>query len=815
MLKPRSVLLASVCLLPSMLAVPTTAARAQSAPGSPAQSAPATASRVSPGGSIAAINVIGNRRIETSTVTAYMVVQVGDPFDQQRIDQSVKTLYSTGLFQSVHISRDGNALDVNLVENPTVTSVFFSGNKAVADKDAQAAITLKPNAVYTPQQAELDRGALLAAYAKKGYYNAQVSVSVINLSDNRVNVVFNCVDGTEPKLSRVLFTGNQHFSQGTLRQIVSSRQNAWWRFLSGSTSYNADRVQYDEYLLHKFYMHKGYADMQIISANANLSPDRKSFYLTYAIQEGPRYKVKSVTIVSGIRTLQDKELRGLVPLSAGDWFDGDALQEGITALNKRALNLGYAFATVNPDVETDPASKTLTITLNVVNGPRVWIQRIDITGNTRTEDKVIRRELTVAEGDAYNQSKIDDSTKNLKDLGFFKDENLTTSPGTTPNQVVLNTKVTEQATGQFSLGGGYSSSLGALLNTGLSQNNILGTGNNASINALLAQRGTQINLGYTDPYFLDRNLIAGGDLFRTVTDSYTSSGQNYSYSESSMGADVRLGYRFNDHVQQTFTYTVSDRDIYDLATGTAQNLYVNNEAGWSSLSQVSQTLSFDYLDDDQSPTSGLLLNLTTDFAGAGFGAKYVRLTPDVSYYIPLEHVFGDPGWVLKLSGSAGWLKDWGGYTDKIEDRFFLGGDDLRGFADGGIGPSANSVAADTTTGFQGATGGQIGGRYMWSGSAEMHFPLPVSRDLGITGFAFVDAGSLWGANSLTYTDGTGGTKVAPLVNGANSPGLRLAAGVGVSWNTPFGLINLSLADPIVKQSGDQVQQFRVSFGTRF
>jgi outer membrane protein insertion porin family len=563
LLKPRSVLLASVCLLPPMLAAPSPHARAW------AQTTPRTAgpsaSPVKPGGTIEAINVTGNYRIETSTITAYMVAQVGGPFDQETINQSVKTLYATGLFQSVHITRDGSILDVTVVENPTVAQVLFSGNKAIVDKDALAAISLKPNSVYTPQQAETDRGALLAAYAKKGYYNADVSVSVIKLSDNRVNVVFNCVDGEAPKLSRILFTGNQHFSQGALREVVASRQNAWWRFLSGSTSYSADRVQYDEYLLHKFYMHKGYADMQIISANANLSPDRKSFYLTYAIQEGPRYRVKSLTIVSNIRTLTDKELRGLVPLSAGEWFDGDALSEGIIAINKRALDLGYAFATVNPAVTTDPKTGMMTITLNVVNGPRVWIQRIDITGNTRTKDKVIRRELTVAEGDAYNQTKIDDSTKNLKDLGFFKDQKLTTSPGSTPNQVVLNTAVTEQATGQFSLGGGYSTSLGALLNTGLSQNNILGTGDNASINALLAQRGTQINIGYTDPYFLDRNLIAGGDLFRTVTNSFTSQDQSFAYSESSMGGDLRLGYRFNSHVQQSFTYTLSERNIYDSA----------------------------------------------------------------------------------------------------------------------------------------------------------------------------------------------------------------------------------------------------------
>ncbi|MDE1905991.1 MAG: outer membrane protein assembly factor BamA [Rhodospirillales bacterium] len=753
------------------------------------------------GGTIAAINVTGNQRIESSTVIAYMVVQPGDSFDPERINQSVKTLYATGLFQSVNITRDGGNLNVAVVENPLVDQVLFSGNKTLTDKEAAAAVALKPRSVYTPQAAEADRRALLDAYAAKGHYNAQVTANIIKLPDNRVNVVFQCDEGAATKISRITFIGNQHFSQSALRDVVSSRQNAWWRFLSSTDVYNPQRIEYDEYLLHKFYFHKGYADFQIVGANANLSPDRKSFYLTYTVSEGERYKIGSLKIVSGIPNLPEKELRGLVPLSKGDWFDGDALQEGVDALNKRALDLGYAFATVNPQVTPDPANHTLAIVLNVVNGPRVWIQRIDITGNTRTEDKVIRRELTVADGDAYNQSKIDQSTENVKNLGFFKDEKITTSPGSTPQQVVMNTAVTEEATGQFSLGGGYSTSLGALLNTGLSQNNFLGTGINASINALIAQRGTQINFGMTDPYFLDRNLIAGWDLFRTVTNSYTGSSQNYSYSESNIGADVRLGYRFNQNVRQTFTYTVSQRNIYNIPSASSTNIYIQNEFGRSSLSQVSQTLSFDYLDDDQDPHSGLLMDFSTDLAGLGGDAKYIRVSPDVSYYIPLEHVFGNPAWVLKFGATAGYLRDLRGYHDKIEDRFFLGGDSLRGFADGGVGPYVEPVY--DSTGKLTSSGGQIGGRYMWTQSTELHFPLPVSKDIGVSGFAFVDVGSLWGANTIGS---------ASLLD-SSAP--RVGAGVGVSWNTPFGLINLSLAQPVVKQRGDQVQQFRVSFGTRF
>ena len=785
MLKPRSVLLASVCLLPGMLVVP--AAYAQ--PATP------IAAPVSPGGTIAAINVSGNRRIESSTVVAYMVAQPGQPFSQEAINQSVKTLYATGLFSSVTIARQGDNLDVNVVENPTINQVLFSGNDELSNKDALAAVGLKPRSVYTPAVAEAGRRDLLDAYAKKGYYNAAVTANIVELSDNRVNVVYQCQEGHALLISRIAFIGNHHFSQSKLRDVVSSRQSAWWRFLSSADDYNPQRVEYDEYLLHKFYFHEGYADFKVLSANANLSPDRKSFYLTFTVSEGQRYKVGSIKVVSGIHGLSDQKLRGYVPLSKGDWFDGDALQEGIDALNKRALNLGYEFATVNPQVQPDPATHRLDIVLNVINGPRVWIQRVDIVGNTRTKDKVIRRQLTVAGGDAYNQSEIDQSKQNLQNLGFFKDVEMSTSPGSTPQQVVLKTAVQEQATGQFSLGGGYSTSLGALLNTGLSQNNFVGTGVNASINAMLAQRGTQINLGVTDPYFLDRNLIAGGDLFRTVTNSYTNSSQSYSYSESTIGADVRLGYRFNDNVYQTFTYTISQRKIYDIPTGSSTNIYIQNEAGKSSLSQISQTLTFDYLDSDMSPHSGLLLSLTTDLAGLGGDAKYLRISPSASYYIPLESIFGNPSWILKFSASAGYLMDMRGYKDKIEDRFFLGGDNLRGFADGGVGPYVDSTST--------SSGGQIGGRYMWTESTELHFPLPVSPDLGISGFAFADVGGLWGArplNSATLLD-------------SHAP--RMGAGVGIAWNTPFGLINLSLAKAVIKKPGDQTQTFRISFGTRF
>ncbi|HQU01126.1 MAG TPA: outer membrane protein assembly factor BamA, partial [Acetobacteraceae bacterium] len=387
-------------------------------------------------------------------------------------------------------------------------------------------------------------------------------------------------------------------------------------------------------------------------------------------------------------------------------------------------------------------------------------------------------------GDAFNEDEMQTGQDNLKNLDYFKDPKIQPVPGSAPDKVILKTTLEEKATGQFSLGGGYSTDLGALANIGLSQDNFLGTGIDASISALLAQKGTQINLGVTNPYFLGRNLIAGFDLFRTSNTNTT----NFSYNERSIGADVRLGFRYNQHVSQAFTYSLISRDVYGAVTGAS--LYVTSELGASTLSQLSQTLTFDYRDDRLAPTSGTLISLTTDFAGLGGSAKYLRVSANAAYYIPLERFFGDKAWVLKFSTGVGYLEPIFGYKSRLVDNFFLGGDNLRGFQTGGAGPH------DTV-------GDSLGGRFLYTGSTELHFPLPVSPDLGVSGYTFADVGGLSGVNAISG------------VSIVDTTAPRVAIGVGVSVDTPFGLINLTFAEPIVKYKYDQVEQFRVSFGTRF
>ncbi|HQT68345.1 MAG TPA: outer membrane protein assembly factor BamA [Acetobacteraceae bacterium] len=774
MLRKRLALLVSVALVPAMFS-PSASYAAPKA---------ALAAATPQGGVVAAITVVGNERIETGTIESYMLIQPGDPFDPTEIDRSLKTLYATGLFKTVSITRQGNDLVVSVQENPLVSAVYFDGNKAVTDKQMKPAISMKPDAVFTQAAAAADRSTILGLYAKAGHYDATVTPEIIQLPDNRVSVVYKCVDGPKTLISRINFIGNAHFSQASLRDAISSRQDAWFRFLSSSDEYNPERVKYDEELLRKFYFHHGYADFALKSADAELAPDRKSFFLTFVVDEGAQYHISSVKVVSSIHNLPGDELRPLVPLGKGDIFDGDAIEAGVKAISKRVENMGFAFAQVEPDVKPDPKNHTIALTFNVIEGPRVYVERVSISGNTRTEDQVIRREIPIAEGDAFNEDEMQTGQDNLKNLDYFKDPKIQPVPGSAPDKVILKTTLEEKATGQFSLGGGYSTDLGALANIGLSQDNFLGTGIDASISALLAQKGTQINLGVTNPYFLGRNLIAGFDLFRTSNTNTT----NFSYNERSIGADVRLGFRYNQHVSQAFTYSLISRDVYGAVTGAS--LYVTSELGASTLSQLSQTLTFDYRDDRLAPTSGTLISLTTDFAGLGGSAKYLRVSANAAYYIPLERFFGDKAWVLKFSTGVGYLEPIFGYKSRLVDNFFLGGDNLRGFQTGGAGPH------DTV-------GDSLGGRFLYTGSTELHFPLPVSPDLGVSGYTFADVGGLSGVNAISG------------VSIVDTTAPRVAIGVGVSVDTPFGLINLTFAEPIVKYKYDQVEQFRVSFGTRF
>ncbi|WP_459697654.1 outer membrane protein assembly factor BamA [Acidisoma sp. C75] len=753
---------------------------------SPAPRARHAQAPVPVGDTIHAVIVKGNHRIEAGTIESYMLLGAGDPFDARKIDQSLKTLYATGLFKNVSIARQGNDLVVNVSENPIIAQVAFEGNHELIKKDLANIVSLRANAVYTPQAAEQDRQAILDAYAQKGYYTTTVVPQIIKLPENRVNLVYKINDGKASYISRIAFVGDNHFSQSTLRDVISSRESAWWRFLSNADSYNPARVALDQDLLRRFYFRSGYPDFKILNTESELAPDRSSFYLTFVLDEGPRYRIGKIHLVSHLHNLDAKTVRKDLEIAPGDWYNGDAITHSVQAITTDVQGRGYAFVDVKPIEEKRVNARgqhVVDLTFEIDEGPRVFLERINITGNSRTEDKVIRREFTIAEGDAFNAEKIKKSRLRLQELQYFKTVDMTTQPGSAPDKIVLNTNVQEQATGSFTIGGGYSTDSGALVNLGLSERNLIGTGITAAINGVLAQKATQLDLSVTDPYFLDRNLLLGGEVFDTTNNNQSIS----QFDEQRLGFTVRTGYAFNDFLSQTESYSLVDRNVYNVAS--TASLYVKNEAGWSLLSQIGQTITLDHRDSTLDPHKGYILRLSTDLAGLGGTSDFVRVKLDGAYYVPLDYFTGNSNWTLEFRAGAGYLYRYGGNYYLI-DNFFLGGDNMRGFQQGGAGP--HDIA----------TGDSLGGDTLATGTVSLHFPLPISPDIGLTGRVFTDIGTLFGV-----TDSFGD------VYQNDAP--RVSVGVGFSWNTPFGLINIDLADPIVKYQYDQTQVFRFGFGTSF
>ena len=783
-----------------------------------AAAAPAAASS----DTISAIRIVGNARIESGTILSYMLVSPGDPANPDLIDRSLKTLFATGLFSDVSITRDGSALVVKVVENPLVNRVAFDGNHAIGDDALRALLELRPRSVFTPEIARSDRQKILDAYAKKGRYGATVEPKIIRLPDNRVDVVFEINDGIATLVSRITFVGNHAFGESRLREIVESRESAWYRFLSNSDTYDPARVEYDKELLRRFYLKNGFADFEVRDATAELSPDRSSFFLTFTLNEGAQYRVSSITVNSSLPALPGPSLLPLVEQQKGETYDGDAIERSVNAMQDAAQARGVNFVLVRPRIARNREKHTVDLVFDVTEGPRVYVERIDIEGNTRTKDKVIRRELQVAEGDAYNPVAIRRSRQRLTELGYFNTVNITQSPGSTADKAVVNVGVDEKATGELSFGGGFSTDAGALASAGLREKNLIGTGIDSSLSGTLAQRRSEIDLSATDPYFLDRNLVGGFDIFHVANNNQSIS----NYNESRTGLSLRTGYQINPHLTQAITYSVVERNVNNVNAGAS--LYILNSAGGTLLSQVGQTLSLDYRDSRVDPHSGFIIRYGLDVAGLGGTAHYVRNKLDGTYFIPFDRFTGNSDWGLALSASGGYLANIGPRQENLIDRFFLGGDNLRGFQSGGAGPHT-VPRTDMNPGPGNPTGAgsivygsdSVGGRLIYTQSTELHFPLPVSADLGLSGRAFVDVGGLAQVKQQgtlfaynIYDQPVPGGIVQQLYH-PNSLMPRVGAGVGVSWKTPFGLINLDLADPVVKQKYDQTQIFRFGFGTRF
>ena len=760
----------------------------------------ATAAAVAGGGTIADIRIEGIQRIEPETVRSYLLIQPGDQWDPERIDRSLKALFATGLFADVKLIREGNTLVVKVVENPIINRIAFEGNSKLADKDLNGEIQLRPRVVYTRTRVQNDVRRILELYRRHGHFAATVEPKIIQLSENRVDLVFEINEGPSTGVRSINFVGNRQFGDSTLRGVIETKESRWYRFLSTADTYDPDRLTYDRELLRKYYLSQGYADFRVVSAVAELTPDRDGFVITFTVDEGERYRFGKVDVNIKLKDLPREAVLPLLTVQPGDWYDADAVEHSISALTDALGNRGYGFVEVKPEITRNKEAHTLDVVFNVQEGPEVYVERIDITGNVRTLDKVIRREMRLVEGDAFNTNKMQRSKDRIKNLGFFKKVEVTNSPGSAPDRTVVTVEVEEQSTGELSFGLGFSTSDGPLIDASVRERNFLGRGQDLRIGGVVSLRSQQVDINFTEPYFLDKNIAAGFDVFEVKTNPTASffSGVTPVYVQFSYGGSLRAGYQISDNLRQTWKYTARSDDIKNVQSDAA--LFIQLEAGTHLTSEIGQVLLYDRRDNRLDPTDGYYASIGNDFAGAGFGVQYIRNKIDAGYYYSVA-----PEWVLSLTGEVGDIFGWGGQPVLLQDRFFVGGDNLRGFAPAGIGPR-DSISGDA-----------LGGNKYYTGSLSLAVPLPLPKELGIGGRVFSDFGSLWSNDQshLTLTPAqlvsTGG--VQPVI--VDFSAIRVSAGVGISWKSPVGPILVDLALPIKKEGFDHTQLFHVSFGTKF
>ena len=771
----------------------------QSAVGQTADRGPALAQMG--GGRIGDIRVEGAERIEPETVRSYLLIQPGDPWDDELVDKSLKALFATGLFADVNLSRAGNTLVVRVVENPIINRIAFEGNSKIDEKDLTAEIQLRPRVVYTRTRVQNDVKRILDLYRRHGRFGAAVEPKVIQLSENRVDLVFEINEGEFTGVRSVNFVGNHQYSDSKLRGILQTKESRWYRFLSSDDTYDPDRLTYDRELLRRFYLTEGYADFRVVSAVAELTPDRDGFIITFTLDEGERYRFGKIDVNIKIKDLPVDVVRPLLTVQTGDWYDADAVEKSISALTTALGNRGYAFVEVKPQITRNREDHTVDITFDVQEGPQVYVERIDIVGNVRTLDKVIRREFQLVEGDAFNATKMQRSQQRLKNLGFFKKSEVTNTQGSAADKTVVVAEVEEQSTGELSVGFGFSTTDGPLADINIRERNFLGRGQDLRIGTVVSFRSQQVDLSYTEPYFLDRNIAAGFDLFEIKTSPTQNffSGITPPYQQFSYGGALRSGYQITDNLRQTLKYTARSDDITNIQSSTS--LFIALQAGRRTTSEIGQVLLYDRRDDRLDPTSGYFASVGNDFAGVGFGVDYVRNKVNAGYFYSVA-----PEWVLSLTGEGGYIFGWNGQQVLLQDRFFVGGDNLRGFQSAGIGPR------DTQS------GDALGGQKYYLGSVTLGVPLGLPKELGLSGRIFTDFGTLYHLEPTTITltpaqqAAAGGQKQ---LIAQQSPAIRVSAGVGVSWKSPVGPIRLDVAYPIRKEGFDKTQFFRVSFGTRF
>ncbi len=756
----------------------------------------AVAQSVAETGVVARIDVQGNERIERDTILSYLPIQVGDTVDAAKLDLALKTLTRTELFSDVRIEVQGDTLVVQVVENPIINQVLFEGNSSIKEDKLKDEVQVRPRGIFTKARVLADVGRIIELYRRAGRISAQVTPKIVNLPQRRVDLIFEINEGPKSGILAINFLGNKAFSDGDLRDVVATKESVWYKFFASQDNYDPDKSEYDRELLRKFYRNRGYYDFRIVSSVAELSPDQNGFGMTITLDEGAKYKFGKLSVTTDLKKLNPDILRQLLPIKSGQMYEDQKIESATDALTFAAGAAGFAFVDVRPQYHANPDKHTVDVTFDVKEGPRVYIDRIDIVGNTQTLDYVIRREMSVSEGDAYNRVLVDQSKNRVKALGFFKDVDVTTQPGQAPDRTDLLVKVTEQPTGELSASAGYSSVDQLVVDLGFKESNFRGRGQNLSAQVSIGSLKQEVSLSFTEPRFLDRDLHAGYDLYTT---RYNFS-QYASYDSASTGGGLRLGFPLTTNSSMTTRYTLR----YDSVI-VADNLCVPgeelvsvvlcDERGSYLTSSVGYSVRLDKRNDPVIPTRGYYVDLSQDVAGVGGTVHYVRTEMDAGWY----HGF-NKDYIFSFIASAGYVDGWNGDGIRIGDRFYRGGDTFLGFQTAGIGPR--------DTHFQDSLGGKL---YML-GEAQLTVPTYLPEQYGIKAALVADIGTL---GLLDRADKFDPLTNAPLTTVRDDLGLRASVGVSIFWKSPLGPLRFDLGEPLAKEPYDKVQAFRFSTSAKF
>ncbi len=904
-----AVLLGSTILAGTPVSVMAQDAAPVAAPVAPA-AAPAAPSQV--GETIKSIQVIGAERLEPQTILSYVALRVGQIYTVAAADQALKDLYETELLSNVKISNENGFVTIEVKENPVVNRIILEGNKRIKSDKILPEIKVAPRQIFTRSKVRADVSRIIELYKRQGRYAATVEPKMVMLEQNRVDIVFEITEGDKSKVRQINILGNEKFSDGDLRGQMVTKQARLSRIFSSGTSYDPDRLAFDQQKLRQFYLTEGYADFRVVSAVAELTPDKKDFIITYVVEEGDRYKFGDISVDSELRDFDSVALSKQLPMKAGDWYNAKLVEDTIERLGDTAGAFGYAFADVRPQYDRSKEDLTMGLKFVIAEAPRVYVERIDVNGNTLTQDKVVRREFRLAEGDAFNSLQVKRSSNRIKSLGYFQEKfEVEQKPGTAADRIILEANVEEKPTGQLQLSAGFSSLESFIFQASIQQRNFRGRGQTVGLSGSYSRFSKSVEASFTEPYVFDRNVSMGVDIYRRDYNSFRfqTNSRDTTYQQATTGFQIRAGLPLTEYLTGIVRYTLNYDDIsldrglfFSDRLGPNQcdpllaGRYLCQAIGQRTSSILGISLIYDTLDNRVRPTRGTTASFSGDFAGLGGSVKYGRLTAKAAKYISVGS-----GFVFSLSGEGGLIKSFenrgvSGVDDvRLTDRFYLGEPQIRGFDIRGVGPrvlrkpfidtngdgaiigdpNGNGVVDAGEDGFSDKrrdwADDSLGGKYYYLARAELEIPLGTgARELGLRPSIFLDAGAVWGitrpnldqinsnflinerdanGNNLynqidavdancaatsvsVVTNATNPTPPACLTTGANTARgstiapfkeffvgdtwkPRVALGIGVNWNSPFGPFRINFSRVLLKQDGDDTKAFNFNVGTQF